>query len=142
MEIKIKRWLTFIDQVPGEKPGLPDLRKVAIAVVVDNPYAGRGYVEDMGPLIRTSIEVGRKMGAAAADMMKGYGVQSYGKAGLVGINGEQEHVNAMLTTSFAKRIGKFIRPWPHGAARFAHSPAPRSRCDGAQWRLCLASRYR
>jgi PIN domain nuclease of toxin-antitoxin system len=38
--------------------------------------------------------------------------------------------------------GKSIDPWPHGAARFAHSPAPRPRRDGAQWGFCrLASRY-
>jgi hypothetical protein len=26
--------------------------------------------------------------------------------------------------------------WPHGNARFGHFRVPRSRCDGAQWRLC------
>ena len=40
-----------------------------------------------------------------------------------------------------KRIGKSIRAWPHGAARFAHAPAPLPPCD-RQCRLChLASRY-
>ena len=30
----------------------------------------------------------------------------------------------------ASRIGKSIRPWPHGTARLAHSLVPRPRCDG------------
>ena len=52
-------------------------------------------------------------------------------------------VPALITAqSTPERIGKSIRPWPLGAARFAHCPAPWPRCDGAQWRLCrLASRY-
>ncbi len=43
---------------------------------------------------------------------------------------------------FDARIGKSIRLWPRGAARFAHSPAPRSWFEGAQWSLCrVASPY-
>ena len=33
--------------------------------------------------------------------MASYPVQSYGKGGVVGLGGELEHANAMLTTSFA-----------------------------------------
>jgi alkylation response protein AidB-like acyl-CoA dehydrogenase len=45
--------------------------------------------------------------------------------------------------SGAERTGKSIRPWPHGAARVAHSRAPLHWLDGAQCRLCrVASRYR
>ena len=39
------------------------------------------------------------------------------------------------------RIGKSIRPWPRGVARFAHSAAPRPRCDGAQWRIWTPPRF-
>ena len=40
------------------------------------------------------------------------------------------------------RIGQSIRPWPRGAARIAHSPAPMHWIDGPQIGLCrLASRY-
>ncbi|HEY9279035.1 MAG TPA: amino acid synthesis family protein [Eoetvoesiella sp.] len=108
MQLPIKRWLTFIEETPGEDESQAPLRKVAIGVVLDNPYAGRGFVEDLKPLVQASIDLGRQIGEVAAETMKSYGVQSYGKAGLVGINGEQEHVNALLTSEFADPIRKAI----------------------------------
>src|ERR1700730_14542837 len=41
------------------------------------------------------------MAKEAVKLMGGAAVQSYGKAGLVGVRGEQEHANALLTTTFA-----------------------------------------
>src|ERR1700674_3527822 len=54
--------------------------------------------------------------------------------------GDIERLMVLMPPGSAKRIGKSIRPWPHGAARFAHSPPPRPRCDGAQCRLCRIER--
>lgn len=104
MEIAIKRWFTFIDQIKGESSSQPDLRKVAVVAVVDNPYAGRGYVEDLTPMIDASVQLGREIGQVAAELTRSHGVQGYGKAGLVGTNGEQEHANALLTTRFANPV--------------------------------------
>ena len=60
-------------------------------------------------------------------------------AGIVGYQAMGRLGQALITK---ERIGKSIHPWPRGAARFAHSPAPRSRFDGAQCGLCRpASRY-
>lgn len=99
MKLQIRKWFTFVDQteVPaGEYP----LRKVAVVAVIANPCAGR-YVEDLKPLIDASADLGRAMAERAADAMgpfKGLGV---GKGGIAGTAGEQEHVNALLTTEFA-----------------------------------------
>jgi hypothetical protein len=38
------------------------------------------------------------------DAFDGYEIQSYGKAGIVGIGGEQEHANALLSSAFADPI--------------------------------------
>lgn len=108
MKLKIKRWLTFTEQTLGEDSEAMPLKKVAICVVIDNPHAGKGYVEDLSPLVRASIEIGQEMGKAAIEAMQPYGFASYGKAGLVGVNGEQEHVNALLTTDFANPIREAI----------------------------------
>jgi hypothetical protein len=35
------------------------------------------------------------------DVVGNYEIQSYGKGGIVGLSGEQEHANALLTTTFA-----------------------------------------
>lgn len=77
----------------------PPLRKVAVCVVVRNPYAGQGYVQDLGALVEGSQEIGTIVGDEAARLL-GVPVESYGKAGLVGTAGEQEHVNAALTSVF------------------------------------------
>jgi hypothetical protein len=44
--------------------------------------------------------------------MGGTAVQSYGKAGLVGLRGEQEHANALLTTTFANPFRDVISQAP------------------------------
>jgi hypothetical protein len=77
----------------------PPLRKVAVCAVVRNPFAGQGYVEDFSALVEASHEIGTMLGSEAARLL-GEPVESYGKAGLVGTDGEQEHVNAALTSVF------------------------------------------
>lgn len=75
------------------------LRRVAVCAVVKNPYAGQGYVEDLSELIEASGGIGTMLGKEAARLL-GAPVESYGKAGLVGSAGEQEHVNAAVTSVF------------------------------------------
>ena len=75
------------------------LRRVAVCAVLENIYAGQGYVEDLGALIEASGEIGTMLGKEAARLLD-EPVESYGKAGLVGTDGEQEHVNAALTSVF------------------------------------------
>lgn len=75
------------------------LRKVAVAAVCTNPCAGR-YVEDLAVLIEGSALVGRRIAGMAAELMKPYRIESYGKGALVGIHGELEHAEAVLTTVF------------------------------------------
>jgi hypothetical protein len=75
------------------------LRRVAVCAVIQNPYAGQGYVEDLSDLIQASGGIGTLLGEEAARLL-GEPVESYGKAGLVGTDGEQEHVNAAVTSVF------------------------------------------
>jgi hypothetical protein len=79
------------------------LRRVAAVAVVENPYAGR-YIDDLAPMIDGSIQLGRELAALALRAFGQHEVQSYGKGGIVGLNGEQEHANALLTTAFANPI--------------------------------------
>jgi hypothetical protein len=94
--------LTFIDEqrssmgVAGKTP----LRKVAAVAIVNNPYAGGGLVQDLEPLIEASMALGKEVCAVAAAAMQPYSVQSYGKAAVIGLAGEQEHGVALLTTLY------------------------------------------
>lgn len=75
------------------------LRKVVVAAVVANPYANQGYVADLQAIIDSSAELGTLLGQKAVALLDAP-VESYGKAGIAGLNGEQEHVNAALTSVY------------------------------------------
>ena len=98
--VKIKRVLTFREEVrvTAGRPVEPPLLKAAAVAVLDNPFAGR-FAEDLAPLVEASEGVGREICGIAVGLL-GSTPQSYGKAGIVGTNGEQEHAVAMLTTVF------------------------------------------
>lgn len=83
------------------------LRKVAVGAVLPNPYAGKGYVEDLSELIEASAAIGHMLGKKTAQLL-GEPVEGYGKGGLVGTNGEQEHINAALTSSFGNAFREAI----------------------------------
>jgi hypothetical protein len=99
MDLEANRWLTFVDETVDPEGGTP-LRKVAVVAVLANPCAGR-YVADLDPIIRASAALGERMAQKAAEAMRPFDAVGYGKGGVVGLNGEQEHVNALLTTTFA-----------------------------------------
>ena len=102
MELTIRRYYTFIEHnlIEAGRPHGEPLRKVAAVAIVENPYAGR-YVDDLEPLIAASACLGKELARLAVEALAPYKAQSYGKAGIVGLDGEQEHANALLTTVFA-----------------------------------------
>jgi hypothetical protein len=99
--LEVRKIVTFAEDTFSEagRPAEPPLRKVAVVAVVKNPFAQR-YVEDLSPLTKASLELGKRITTIAIAAMGGLPVQSYGKAGLVGVAGEQEHAVSMLTTVF------------------------------------------
>jgi hypothetical protein len=103
MPLDIRRTYTFVEtrRVEAGRAAAVPLRKVAAVAVIVNPYAGR-YVEDLGPLIEASAGLGKLLADMAMAALAPYRPQSFGKAGIVGLAGEQEHANALLTTTFAE----------------------------------------
>jgi len=99
--MRIKRVLTFIDEIGSEatQPVDPPLRKVAVAAIIDNPFAGR-FERDLKPLTDASAAIGQHICGLAVSALAPYRPESYGKAAIIGIDGEQEHGVAMLTTVF------------------------------------------
>ena len=74
----------------GPAPAQP-LVKAAVAAVIANPFAGQ-WVEDLSPLTAPSASLGTELGRRAVALLGGRPVESYGKGGLAGIDGEQEHL--------------------------------------------------
>jgi hypothetical protein len=103
MKLRIRRTFAFVETRHAEAGRTADvpLRKVAAVAVLENPYAGR-YVEDLSPLVEASGEVGRILAEMGMAALAPYRPQSFGKGGIVGLAGEQEHANALLTTTFAE----------------------------------------
>ena len=75
----------------------PPTRKAAAIAVIQNPFAGK-HVEDLAPLIAIGEELGGLLTkrAIAALGIEGGKAESYGKAAIVGENGELEHAAAVL----------------------------------------------
>ena len=104
--LTIRKVCTYTDETrsaAGHTDDSGPLRKVAVCAIVSNPFAGRGYVEDLSPIVEASAELGTYLGKTAVELL-GSPPQSYGKAGLAGIAGEQEHVNAALTSIFGNAL--------------------------------------
>jgi hypothetical protein len=109
MKLDIRRLLCFTDHKEveaGHRHEQP-LRRVAAVAIVANPYAGR-YVEDLAEAIAASVDVGAVLAKLAVEAMGSYKVESYGKGGVVGLGGELEHANAMLTTTFATPLREAV----------------------------------
>ncbi|HXA98288.1 MAG TPA: amino acid synthesis family protein, partial [Candidatus Dormibacteraeota bacterium] len=84
------------------------IRKVAAVAVIENPFAGR-FVEDLEELIKAGEELGDLLGRRAV-MALGAPVHSYGKAAIVGVDGEYEHAAAILHPT----LGAPFRALVHG----------------------------
>ncbi len=83
----------------GRSAGVP-LRLIAAIAVVRNPWAGRGFVEDLKPEIKEIAPVlGELLTRMIVDAVgSGEAVEGYGKAAVVGLNGEIEHASALIHT--------------------------------------------
>lgn len=109
MKLKVRRTIV-IDSEQREEAGVVSaqpLRKIAIVAVVENPWTS-GYAADLTAGIEASVDLGKEIAAMAGRLVKPGDVQAYGKGGLVGTEGEQEHANALLTTVFANPMRDVI----------------------------------
>lgn len=100
----VRGWYSTSQEVyhdGGEKQ--EPLIKAAVGVIIKNPYAGR-FEKDLSPLTTPSAAIGNALGSRAAALLGGRPVESYGKGGIAGTDGEQEHVVACVTTIFGNAL--------------------------------------
>ena len=129
MQLQLLRSLTFVDEIASDrKDGGPPLRKVASVGLVRNPFAGR-QVEDLGELVGASVEIGRILSRQAVAAMAPYHACSYGKGGIVGLGGEQEHINALVTSAFAEPLRDAIGGAAAWISSFTKRAAPGTPID-------------
>jgi hypothetical protein len=111
MKAKIRKIVTVVEETRSEmgRPVAPPTRRAAAVAVIENPYAGR-YVEDLAELVGIGEELGALLGerAVAALGIPGPAAQSYGKAALVGEDGELEHAAAILHPKLGAPLRKVL----------------------------------
>lgn len=104
----IRKIVTVLDEVHIEagQEISPPTRRAASVAVIENPFAGT-FQEDLEDLMVIGEELGGLLGdkCVAALGIKAVDAESYGKAALVGENGELEHAAAILHP----RMGKPLR---------------------------------
>ncbi|MBY4590962.1 MULTISPECIES: amino acid synthesis family protein [Rhizobium] len=94
--------------IEGGKAAAVPLKMFTAFAVVKNPWADQGFVEDLKPEIHAGAPV---LGELLAKMIidavgSGDAVEAYGKAAVVGLDGEIEHASALIHTL---RFGNFYR---------------------------------
>lgn len=109
MEPEIRKIVTYDEEIfiEGYKAAKTPWRMFAVATVVRNPWAGR-FVDDLKPEI---MAYGPKLGEMMTKRMialagSGDAIEAYGKAAVVGLNGEVEHASGLIHTL---RFGNFYR---------------------------------
>lgn len=97
--MEIRKLLTTVEETHREAGQLvsPATRKALAIAVIVNPLAGR-FQEDLTELVEFGAELGALLGqrAVAALGVTPDQIESYGKAAIVGENGELEHAAAIL----------------------------------------------
>ncbi|MBD9596353.1 MULTISPECIES: amino acid synthesis family protein [unclassified Ensifer] len=102
MSATVRKTLLHVEQtfIEGGKETVRPLTLIAAIAVVKNPWAGRGFVEDLKPEIH---EVAPVLGELLTKMIidtagSGEKVEAYGKSAVVGLDGEIEHASALIHT--------------------------------------------
>lgn len=105
---KIAVWVEETHQEIGKQIS-PATRKAVAVAVIANPFAGR-YVEDLTPLMDIGADLGGLLGdkCVAALGISPDWAESYGKAVMVGENGELEHAAAILHPKLGAPLRKAV----------------------------------
>ncbi|MAE63261.1 MAG: peptide synthetase [Phycisphaeraceae bacterium] len=107
--MEIRRQLTIEDEIiiEGGRSLARPIRKVAAIVVITNPFAGR-FVDDLTDLVDAGEALGKVLAERVLKVIRPEEVDSYGKACIVGEQGELEHSAALMHPTFGAPIRKAI----------------------------------
>ena len=111
MQARIRKLIVQVEETRSEMGQAvePPVRKALAMAVVENPCAGR-YVENLDELIAIGEELGGLLGERCVQAL---GIEparahSYGKAAIVGENGELEHAAAILHPKLGAPLRKAV----------------------------------
>ena len=109
MKPEIRKFVAFEEEIliEGNKIAKKPWRMFAVAAVVSNPWVGQ-FIENLKPEI---MVYGPMLGKMLTDRIialsgDGDAIEAYGKAAVVGLDGEIEHASALIHTL---QFGNFYR---------------------------------
>ncbi len=106
----MRKLVTIKDEIyedRGKKFDKPIVR-FTVAAVLTNPYAGE-YIEDLSFLFPFARDLGSKLGKMVVDELGGEEkVETFGKAGIVGEDGELENITSILHGGLAPGYREYV----------------------------------
>ena len=113
--LQVRKYVQYVEDVQFEGKAGEPVRMAAVAAVLRNPWAGRGYVEDLRPeIVEIAPVLGKELVGRLLELCGGGDrVEAYGKAAVVGTSGEVEHASALIHTL---RFGNIFRQAVGGTA--------------------------
>ncbi|MBM3600000.1 MAG: amino acid synthesis family protein [Alphaproteobacteria bacterium] len=117
MTVQIRKTVTYVEDIgtEGGRPVSPSHVIAIVAAIVKNPWAGQGFVANLKPeIVRHGPELGKLMVPRLLAALGGPNeLEAYGKAAIVGLNGEIEHASALIHTLY---FGNELREAVSGTA--------------------------
>jgi hypothetical protein len=91
----------------------PPTRRAVAAAVIENPFAGK-FEEDLSDLMTIGEELGDLLTRKCVEALgiEGGRAESFGKAAIVGENGELEHAAAILHPKLGTPVRKVLTKGP------------------------------
>lgn len=117
MSARIRKICTVVEDLESEfgHPVSRPVRRVAVAAVLANPWAGRGMVTDLNDeVVRVAPALAHELTPRLVDALGGTDrVEAFGKAAIVGLGGEIEHAGALIHTPY---FGDLVRQITEGSS--------------------------
>ena len=98
--MKLRKIVTIVEEIrtEGGREVWPPARVAIVAAVIENPWAGQGFVEDLNPGIDANAsDLGALLAPQVLQALESP-AEAYGKAAIVGLDGEVEHGSALIHT--------------------------------------------
>jgi hypothetical protein len=117
MSVHIRKICSVTEDLVAElgAPVSTPVRRVAVAAVIANPWAGRGVVAELDEdVTRVAPLLAHELTARLIDALGGTSlVEAFGKAAIVGLGGEIEHAGALIHTPY---FGNLFRELTEGSS--------------------------
>ena len=100
--VKVRKVYTVVEEtrMEGGKEVTPPILNIAAVAVLQNPWNDREYTEDLKPeILEYAPPLGEMLVSKLFEVIDSPDeVEAFGKAAIVGVNGELEHASALIHT--------------------------------------------